>query len=218
MKVTTDACILGAWAPLPEPVRSVLDIGTGTGLLALMLAQRSQDTSIDAIELDEDAAGQARANVMQSPWAERINVLLGDVRGHAFKRKYDLIISNPPFFNNSLLGDKEQKNKARHTLSLTYNDLLAVAEQRLSDDGNLVVLLPYPEYLQWQQLCEAEGWCQSKRLSVYHTAYAKVNRVISVFGKNNSGPLQENKLVIYDDAKQYTPEFTALLSPFYLHL
>lgn len=114
MKVTTDACIQGAWTPVLPSVKNVLDVGTGTGILALMLAQKNSEITVDAIEVDKDAAGQARANVAGSPWRERINILEGDVRNYPFDKRYDLIITNPPFFSNSLLGDDVNKNLARH--------------------------------------------------------------------------------------------------------
>src|SRR4051812_8170670 len=98
MKVTTDACIQGAWCPISPDVKAVLDIGAGTGLLSLMLAQRNDDICIDAIEYDKDAAIQAAGNVLASGWRDRISILYADVRDHRFARRYDLIISNPPFF------------------------------------------------------------------------------------------------------------------------
>src|SRR5205085_2984467 len=105
MKVSTDACIQGAWTPIEPFVKNVLDIGTGTGLLSLMVAQRNNHILIDAIELDENAAQQATENIHASPWGDRINIVNGDIRNYTFNRQYDLIICNPPFFQNSLLGD-----------------------------------------------------------------------------------------------------------------
>src|SRR5262245_25570320 len=104
MKVSTDACIQGAWTPIEENVRNVLDIGTGTGLLSLMLAQRKPGIRIEAIEIEEQAYKQAAENVAYSPWAEQIHVIPGDVRNDSLNRKFDLIVCNPPFFQNSLLG------------------------------------------------------------------------------------------------------------------
>eukprot|EP01136_Pigoraptor_vietnamica_P012822 Opistho-1_new@53158 len=98
MKVSTDACIQGAWTPIANDVVHVLDIGTGTGLLSLMLAQRNSNIHIDAIELDADAARQAQENISASPWADRVDVMQGDVTAYQFAKQYDMVICNPPFF------------------------------------------------------------------------------------------------------------------------
>ncbi|MGN6568280.1 MAG: tRNA1(Val) (adenine(37)-N6)-methyltransferase, partial [Flavipsychrobacter sp.] len=124
MKVSTDACIQGAWTPIHDHVRHVLDIGTGTGLLSLMLAQRDPRMHIDAVELDEQAATQAKENIVSSPFSERIDIIHGDAKEYQANQQYDLIICNPPFFQNSLLGDNSKRNTARHTLSFSYEDLL----------------------------------------------------------------------------------------------
>ena len=216
MKVTTDACIQGAWAPLQSQVKRVLDIGAGTGLLSLMLAQRNPDLIIDAIELDSDAAAQAKENVLASAWQDRVNVVQGDVCTYPFSHKYDLIISNPPFFNNSLLSDKANKNMARHTESLSYVDLLQAIEMNLSDNGYASVLLPFAEYQVWSKLIQEASWIEFDRLFVKHTPDAAAKRVVCVFSKQ-ALPAKEETLVIKDDGV-YTAEFTSLLSPYYLDL
>src|SRR5688500_11779251 len=111
MKVSTDACIQGAWTPIADNVKDVLDIGAGTGLLSLMLAQRNYDIRIDAVELDVEAAQQAKENVASSPWKDRVEVIQADVTQHSFTKLYDMVICNPPFFNNSLLGDTDTRNQ-----------------------------------------------------------------------------------------------------------
>ncbi|MCW3122217.1 MAG: methyltransferase [Flavipsychrobacter sp.] len=218
MKVTTDACIQGAWTPLLPHVHRALDIGAGTGLLSLMLAQRNADITIDAIELDNEAATQASNNVAASSWENRINIIAGDVCTHPFSCRYDMIISNPPFFNNSLLSDKQNKNLARHTLSLTYTDLLNAISANLSDDGYASVLLPYAEYKIWQSLLLKGGWVEFNRLEICHSPNAAVKRVICVFGKKELEVIQQETLVIKDTEGKYMPQFTALLSPYYLDL
>ena len=218
MKVTTDACIQGAWTPILPHVHRALDIGAGTGLLSLMLAQRNADVAIDAIELDNDAAAQAVNNVNGSSWKERISIIAGDVCDQKFAHKYNLIISNPPFFNNSLLSDKQNKNLARHTLSLTYTDLLNVISANLSDDGYASVLLPYAEYRIWQGLLLQGGWVEFNRLEVCHNPNAMVKRVICIFGKKELMVTQHETLVIKDTEGKYTSQFIDLVSPYYLDL
>ena len=218
MKVTTDACIQGSWTPVLPGVKRVLDIGTGTGLLSLMLAQRDSGIIIDAIEFDSESAGQAADNIAASPWKDRINVIDGDVCDHIFTHKFDLIISNPPFFNNSLLGEDGERNKARHTLSLTYIDLLKVIEENLTESGYASVLLPYPEYMQWKILLADNRWFEFHKLSVCHTQQAPVKRVVCLFSKKAITIVKENMLIIHNNQHQYTPGFIELLAPFYLDL
>lgn len=216
MKVSTDACIQGAWAPILPHVENVLDIGTGTGLLSLMLAQRNSTIHIDAIELDGDAATQARENVQSSPWANRINIIQADARSYGFQKRYDMVICNPPFFNNSLLGDDDKRNSVRHTLSLSYADLFSLMSEVLNDDGYAVVLLPVAEHAEWEKIVNRNGWSISDTLLVQPRANTEVNRVVSVCTKQHS-PLAVHRLTIYD-ASAYTDDAIRLLQPYYQKL
>ena len=217
MKVTTDACIQGAWTPVLPGVKRVLDIGAGTGLLSLMLAQRNADIAVDAIEFDKDACAQARDNATASPWTDLVNIIEGDVRTYDFSHKYDLIISNPPFFNNSLLGDTAAKNNARHTLSLSYTDLLNVMAGSLNDDGYVSILLPATEYGQWSDLMQENGWGEFERLSISHRPGAAVKRIVGLFHKKDVAGASKALLTIQGDDNNYTPAFIDLLAPFYLN-
>lgn len=218
MKVTTDACIQGAWTPVLPHVKQVLDIGTGTGLLALMLAQRGEGIMVDAIELDSSAARQAIENVATSIYCDRVVAIEGNVCNYIFTKKYDLIISNPPFFNNSLLSNKQDKNMARHTLSLSYADLLRVIDENLADGGYASVLLPVSEFVIWQQLLLNNSWMELGRLNICHTPNAPVKRIVCLFCKKSIAAIGEHTLIIKDAAGCYTKEFTQLLSPYYLDL
>ncbi len=218
MKVTTDACILGAWVPVLQQVKRVLDIGAGTGLLSLMLAQRSANTTIDAIELDSDAAAQARENINESPWMERINIIEGDVCGQQFAHKYDLIISNPPFFNDSLLSDKAQENMARHTCALSYTALADVCVNNLNENGYVAILLPYTEYRVWDDIAIGAGLMPFGKLSVRHRPGAQIKRVVALYGKGGGMVTIEEELVIQDAKNSYTTLFRDLLGPYYLDL
>jgi len=217
MKVSTDACIQGAWTPLLPGVKEVLDIGAGTGLLSLMLAQRDTNISMDSIELDVEAAKQAKENVASSPWAESINVIQGDATAYDFSLRYDMVICNPPFFQNSLLGDRNERNIARHTLSLTYQGLIDVLKKALKPDGYASVLLPFAEYKEWEILLEQNGWNVFKKLIVKPKGTLGPNRVVSLCAINK--PKQpDEQLTIYAGEQMYTKEFGDLLQPFYLNL
>ena len=218
MKVTTDACIQGAWTPVLPAVKRVLDIGSGTGLLSLMLAQRATGIILDAIEFDTQAATQTFENISSSPWRSRINAIECDVRGFVSAHKYDLIICNPPFFNNSLLGDKESRNIARHTLSLTHEELIKAISINMTDDGYCSILLPNAEYNHWCELANDALFHEVGRLSVSHSPDSPVKRVVSLFSKKAASVITENELAIKDADNSYTGAFIDLLSPFYLDL
>lgn len=217
MKVSTDACIQGAWTPIEGYVKRVLDVGAGTGLLSLMLAQRNEGIMINGIELDENAARQAMDNVVASGWAGRINIVQGDIRDYVFHEKYDLIICNPPFFINSLLGDTEERNNARHTLNLNYEDILALFEKAMSEEGYASVLLPVQEYEVWKALLGKNAWFVNRTLFVKPRENRKANRVVSLCSRK-AGNILKDELIIYEEANKYTTIAKQLLSPFYLNL
>src|SRR5688572_14654976 len=148
MKVTTDACLFGAWVVEEINnekliINNCLDIGTGTGLLALMLTQKNPVMKIDAIEIDKDAAEQAKVNVGSSPWKEQINIIQDDVKAFSFEKEFDLIISNPPFYENELRSATDSKNVARHSGTSTLKELLVIIKENLSKRGSFFLLLPY---------------------------------------------------------------------------
>lgn len=215
MKVSTDACIQGAWTPMHEPIATVLDLGTGTGLLSLMLAQRHGQIQIDAIELDEQTAIQARENFIESPWGERIYTIHADGRTYPFTRLYDMVICNPPFFNNSLLGDNYQRNNVRHTLSLSYEDVFQIIQRALKPDGYASVLLPSAEHEVWRRIVEGGGWFFSNMLHVSPKPGMPHNRVVSVCTPKNTES-QTRELQIYNADNTHTAFFAELMKPFYL--
>ncbi len=217
MKVTTDACIQGAWTPLLTSVRNILDIGTGTGLLALMLAQKSPSVHIDAIEQVTEAAEQARENFASSIYAKQIELLTGDARTYTYSRKYDLIISNPPFFNDSLLSEKQEKNEARHTVTMNYKELLSIFNVAIAPGGYASVLLPEKENLLFANIAQDIGWKVFRNLKVKHTENAEVKRVISLICRDERR-VEADTILIIKEQSNYTPTFIELLAPYYLHL
>lgn len=218
MKVSTDACIQGAWTPVTSSVKTVLDIGAGTGLLSLMIAQRNEHAIIDAIEIDPSATKQANENFIRSPWSERLCVQNFDIRQIDFNRKYDLIVCNPPFFGNSLLGERTQRNIARHTLSLSQEDLFQALEVNLAPDGYASILLPVTEHGAWRQLLKDRNWKIFHELHIVPRSGLKPNRIVSLCSRNDLTFFQQEELLIRDSQNNYTPEFIHLLRPFYLNL
>ncbi len=218
MKVSTDACIQGAWTPILPNVKTVLDIGTGTGLLSLMLAQRVAGLEIDALEIDSHAAAQARLNVSDSPFSKQINIVHADAKKWEASKKYDLIISNPPFFTKSLKGDNVQRNAARHNDDLSQDDLCKMIFENLSDTGYASVLLPVSEKENWLKIATQSGLFQNACLSVQPYETSKANRNIWICSKLSSETCSENKLIIYKSPGIHTAVFIELLHPFYLNL
>lgn len=217
MKVSTDACIQGAWTPINATVHRVLDIGTGTGLLSLMLAQRAPQIYIDALELDPAAAKQAKQNVAQSKFANQIDIHQIDATLFQSNYAYDLIISNPPFFNNSLKGNDQQRNLARHTESLTPQQLIQVILKHLALNAYAAILLPISESLPWELIAQEQGLHTFKRLLIHPFAHTPANRVV-LLCTTHKMPLIDESLIIYDKPKQYSQMFIDLLHPYYLYL
>ncbi len=142
MKVGTDGTLLGAWAAMPSGGVSLLDIGTGTGLIALMMAQRFPACSVTALDIAPDAVGQAAENVGASPFSDRITVMEADVASYQAPRPFDAIVSNPPYFEHSLECPDSQRTTARHTSALSYQALIGAAHRLLADDGLFSLIIP----------------------------------------------------------------------------
>lgn len=220
MKVCTDACLFGAWMAAKCGDRkwsdgSMLDIGTGTGLLSLLLAQQSR-ARIDAIELDEHAAEQAAENFDASPWRERLQVIRGDIRTVHLGKKYELVISNPPFFENDLKSSDTRRNMALHSEALSLEELLAAALVHLADKGQLAVLLPYRRKQACEELAAGKGLYLEEEISVKQTPAHPCFRVMLLFGRTKTTPVLQT-LTIREGA-DYTAAFRVLLSPYYLKL
>lgn len=217
MKVSTDACIQGAWTPVGEPVQTILDIGAGTGLLSLMLAQRAAAATVHGVEADAGAAMQAIANAADSPFSERIQLWHDDARTFDRGMRYDMIVCNPPFFINSLQSPEARRNQARHTVSFTQEDMFHALERLLQPQGYASVLLPVREHDTWAQLLRRRGWSVNRVLKVRPFAAQEPNRIVSLCSRLET-ELLEDELVIYDSSKTYTEEFKRLMQAFYLYL
>lgn len=217
MKVSTDACIQGAWTPVAAHVERVLDIGTGTGLLALMLAQRQSTFHADAIELDAGAAVQAAENVSNSPFAGRIRVQQADIRSWSADRRYDLLICNPPFFSNSLRSTAAGRRLARHDDEFSREDMAEACSRLISPGGRASILLPASQQEHWEQIMGKYGLYLQQRLLIRPYAHSPANRIISICNLSGQGR-EDEELVIYHQPGRYTESFAALMRPYYLGL
>lgn len=219
MKVCTDACVLGAWADVTIGAR-ILDIGTGTGLLALMAAQRNPTARIDAVELDADAAGQARENVMDSPFAKRIVVAQARIQAFAVTVPgsfYDHILTNPPFYTNSLRSPDAAVSRALHTDDLPFSDLIEAVARVLKPDGSWWVLLPPPESDRLTALAEKAGLRPVRQLHLRHQPQKSVFRHLTGFRfAATTNPGIEELSIRENDGQTYTANFRDLLQPYYL--
>lgn len=221
MKVCTDACLLGAYTAnriyeRPLPLQQILDIGTGTGLLSLMLAQKS-NAQVDAVELNAAAASQAKENFIQSPWAERIQLYNGSIQQFVTFKKYDLIISNPPFFENDLKSTNEEKNNAKHDSGLTLQELVKAIKEHLYPAGFASVLLPYHRTAYFKEIAGNEGLFVNQVLLIKQSPSHSFFRSIILLS-NKKTICQENELIIHNEQREYSPQFTALLKDYYLKL
>jgi tRNA1Val (adenine37-N6)-methyltransferase len=220
MKVCTDASLFGAWIAEKAGNKELafdrmLDIGTGTGLLSLMVAQKNA-AIIDAIELDEHAAAQAADNFEESPWHERLQVIKGDARTVHLGRKYGLIISNPPFFENDLKSDDVKRNLALHSEALNLEELLGVILSHLAVDGHFAVLLPYHRGDGFIKTAGLAGLHLQEKVSVRQTPAHAFFRVMLLFGWEKSSA-KDLDLTIRD-GDDYSGRFTELLKDYYLKL
>lgn len=218
MKVCTDSCILGAWTVLqPECAKTILDIGTGTGLLALMLAQKSEGL-IDAIESDPESAGQAKENIRQSPVAGRIRVLEGDVRDYSAETRYDFIITNPPFFESDLPSPEHKKNKAKHTANLRLEELVSAIGKNLKPDGAFSILLPAHRTNYFEGLVTANGFFLRKKLTIRQTPSHAPFRSICLFGYQKPSETLSEEMNIKEKDGKYSLGFTEIMTDYYLNL
>ncbi|EEP8531551.1 tRNA(1)(Val) (adenine(37)-N(6))-methyltransferase TrmN [Salmonella enterica] len=219
MKVGTDGILLGAWAPVAD-VKRILDIGTGSGLLALMLAQRTDDNvPVDAVELDAAAAMQAQENVAHSPWAHRITVHTDDIQRWAPRQtvRFDLIISNPPYYELGVECATPQREQARYTATLDHQTLLAIAADCITEDGFLCVVLPEQIGNAFTQQALSMGWHLRLRTDVAENEARLPHRVLLAFSPQ-AGECFSDRLVIRGPDQHYSESYTALTQAFYLFM
>ena len=219
MKVCTDACLFGAYAAnelQQTAVKNILDIGTGTGLLSLMLAQK-KTALIDTVEIDTAAFEQAKENIGRSPFKDRITVYNKDVVQFGSEKKYDLIISNPPFFEADLRSGDAKKNAAKHDTTLTYEALLESIQKNLSTNGSFALLLPFHRSNYFIELSSKINFHVRKNIAVKQTPKHNCFRSILFFSTTKI-PVQEIEISIKNEEGNYSAECTDLLKDYYLYL
>jgi tRNA1Val (adenine37-N6)-methyltransferase len=217
MKVGTDGVLLGAWADVAL-AEKVLDIGSGTGLIALMIAQRNPHCKIHAVEIDAESALQSKENIATSPWPERIAVYHKSIQEFAKIRLdlYDHIVSNPPFFIKSTLGPDSSRNIARHTLDLPHTEILRSAEALLKKDGRLSVILPTREGREFIGEAISFGMYCNKIMEVYPREAKPVERLLMQFSRRPSATdIQQLLIHQGEDPTDYSAAYKALTAAFY---
>jgi tRNA1Val (adenine37-N6)-methyltransferase len=216
MKVGTDGVLLGAWVDLPK-TGNFLDIGTGTGLLSLMMAQRSQ-AKITAIECIEQASKQAKENIQISPWASQIQVIQENIENYNSDVKFDFIISNPPFFNNSQLAPNLERNTARHTLHLSPETLIKQVNRLLSINGSFACIYPPAEAEIIEKIANKLNLFCNKKAFVYPTQEKRPHRKMLTFGYRNQSCQTENIIIETEVRHKYTERYKELTKDYYLYM
>ena len=216
MKVGTDGVLLGAWVNLNHSHR-ILDIGTGTGLIALMMAQRCNDCNITAIDIDSEAVSQANENIQASPWKEKVVAIQQDIRSFHPDDYFDTIVSNPPYFINSLKSSDTQRNTARHTDTLSAEELMQKTADLLTENGYFSIILPTEQIEELILISERVGLYPSRRTHVITRPGLMPKRTLMEFCKRKTSFLTD-ELVIELDRHVYSKEYIALTRDFYLKM
>lgn len=218
MKVGTDGVLLGAWVPIHHNPFSVLDIGAGTGIIALMLAQRTNAEQIDALEIDEEAYEQAVENFENSPWRDRLFCFHAglDEFIEEPEDEYDLIISNPPFYSENYKTENEQRDLARFQDAMPFEELIEAADLMLSENGVFAVILPYKEEQSFITLAKESELYPVKITRVKGTPTSDIKRSLLAFSRNEILNIAIDVLIIETDRHVYTPEYIELTKDFYL--
>jgi len=214
MKVGTDGVLLGAWSATTEG--NMLDIGTGTGLIAIMLAQRSKTGSIDAIEVETEAYHQAKENIAACNWKNRISAHHIPIQNYLPTNKYNLIISNPPFFLASTKAPNQERNTARHTDTLSFDDLIASVIRLLHSDGIFSLILPINEAELFTDLATIQQLFLNRKCIIKPNPTKPAKRVLMEFSFSKTDILFEELTIETDTRHHYTKEYISLTKEFYL--
>src|SRR5690554_962236 len=220
MKVCTDGVLLGAWTNLGN-VRSALDIGTGSGVVAVMLAQRSDDLKqVVGIEIDQTSYEQARENAANCNWADRIVMIHSSIQDYTDDndQSFDLIISNPPFFTGGTLSESQTKNDVRHTIKLPHRDLLRAVKKLMQPRGHFAVILPIMEGYRFIELAEQYGLYLSRRTQVFSSPGKPMERFLLEFSHRSSGNAKVDDLYIHEgEDNAFSSAYQKLTGEFYLN-
>lgn len=219
MKIGTDAVLLGAWSSFDKENGNcrILDIGTGTGILAIMAAQKNPTATVDAVEIDHEAFLQAKGNIGNSPWKDNIHITKCDISDFSTTQKYDYIVSNPPYFEKSLKSPDAQRSVARHTDTLSFDKLASSIKRLLNDEGKAYIILPAEAE---DSMCSAainHNLYLSHKANIITKDGQKAKRVIIVLRHNTSTYTEENITVRNSDGS-YTEQYVKMTADFYVKL
>lgn len=219
MKIGTDGILLGAWVELDNPY-SILDIGAGTGIIGLMLAQRSDAGLIDAIEIDDDAYEQCVDNFENSPWNDRLfcyHASLEEFAEEMDEEKYDLIISNPPFYTEDFKGSDEVRNQARFADALPFENLIENVSKLISEEGQFAVIIPFTEEEKFLEIAKEVNLFPNRVTRVRGTKNTPIKRSLLQLSFSEQD-VQVNELIIEISRHEYTPGYIELVKDFYLKM
>lgn len=219
MKVGTDGILLGAWAAIPENAGSILDVGSGTGLIALQMAQRSPAMTIDGVEIDPDAYQECVENFEGSPWADRLFCYHASFQEFAeeIDETYDLIVTNPPFFKEDIIPADRKRMKARSVRSLSQEELLRGCKKLMTDNGLLNLIYPSRDEEVLINTAENAGLFPDRICHVRNDRSANPSRSLLTFCKTK-GPIDQTRLTIRKDNGEYTDQYVELVADFYLKM
>lgn len=217
MKVSTDAVLLGSWVNINYP-QAILDVGSGSGIIAMMIAQRSTGL-IDAIEIDKDSAEDSKFNFETCPWSERLKVFnlpFSKFIANAPAR-YDLIVCNPPFFNNCLKSPSAKVNISRHTISLSHTELIAGSKKLLTPTGKLNIILPGSEFQAFLELATLHEFSCSRKCLVFPKPKKPHHRVLAEFGFQKPDNIESSEIIIRESDEKYHQDYIDLTKDFYIN-
>ena len=216
MKVGTDGVLLGAWVNLNKAT-TLLDVGTGTGVIALMLAQRTTSAAtITAVELEHDAFLQAVENVALSPWPEKVVVAQSAIQNYFPNHKFDLIVSNPPYFQNSQKPPDEKRELSRHTVTLSFLELIEAVQRLLTDQGKFNVILPNHEGMAFVDLAAKNNFYCSRQWAFRTRQEKPVERWLLEFSRQPTIDKEKGEIVLYKAADVWSDTYKSLTRAFYL--
>jgi len=216
MKVGTDGCLLGAWADAQSP-KHILDIGAGTGLVALMLAQRFENAKIIAVEIENKCAAQCEENISNSPWANRIETMNCAIQEFTTNQTFDLIVCNPPFFSNDFAAPNPERHTARHDDSLSASELFIAVKKLLTETGVFTVIIPVDRIENFIAAAQSQSLFVQRKTTVKPTPSKAAKRFLLSFGQNHS-EIEEREIFVESSRGIYSEDFRSLLADFYLNL
>lgn len=215
MRVGTDAVILGCWAGVNGNVHSVLDVGTGTGVIALICAQRNPSARIDAVEIDPASAEDAALNFQLSPWSGRMHLFCGDYLEMECGRKYDLIISNPPYFSDSFRASDPVRSKARHDDALPAEKFMLKSEELLRPEGHVTIIIPVNQMARWMKAAGDVHLHAYRICHVFTLADREASRVMVEFNRTDSREPRMESLLIERKPGEFSQAYQDLTKDFY---